>query len=212
MPTKCNFAGIVGINGDDAGQYQDSETDSSGANGLGQVRVLVRVECADRAVLKRRFGGEVTMKRIVTLTLLSAALFGMAATVSAVQPANEEKPFLIVTTTPDSLELEMSPIAMSADVEGTFTLNVDTNCKLGSIYVETTPLKHQSGASIAPENILVKTSATQGFVAMGKPVAISSPTKGPNKITVDVRVLTKTARGPAGDYSGVFTFIVAPPV
>lgn len=152
------------------------------------------------------------MKRIVAWTLVSAALFGIAATVSAVQPANEEKPFLIVSTTPDSLELETSPLAMSPEVEAVFTLNVDTNCKLGPIYVSTTPLKHPNGVSIEPENILVRTSATQGFVAMKKPVAISAPATGSNKIVVDVKVLTKTLVGPAGDYTGVFTFTIVPPV
>lgn len=151
------------------------------------------------------------MKRVVTCALVSAALFGMAATALAVKPANEEKPFLIVSTTPESLELEMSPSAMSPEVEAAFTVNVDTNCKLGPIYVSTTPLKHRNGASIEPENILVRSSATQGFVAMKKPVAISTPAMGPNKIVVDVKVLTKIL-GPAGDYSGVFTFTIAPPV
>lgn len=151
------------------------------------------------------------MKRVVTLALLFAALFGTAVTVSAVQPANEDKPFLIVTTTPECLELEASPMAMSAEVESAFTVNVDTNCNLGPIYVSTTPLKHKNGPSIDPENILVKTSTTDGFVAMNKPVAISSSAKGPNKIVVDVKVLTKML-GPAGDYSGVFTFTVVPPV
>lgn len=151
------------------------------------------------------------MKRIITWTLVSAALLGMAVTTSAVQPAHEDKPFLIVTTTPDSLEFEVSPMAMSAEVEGAFTLNVETNCNLGPIYVSSTALKHPNGTSIEPENILVRTSATQGFVAMKKPVAISEPVTGPNKIVVDVKILTKML-SPAGDYSGVFTFTIAPPV
>lgn len=151
------------------------------------------------------------MKRVVTVTLVSAALFGMAVAAVAEQPANQEKPFLIVTTTPDSLELEMSPLAMSQEVEAVLTVNVDTNCKLGPIYVSTTPLKHRNGTSIEPENILVRTSTTQGFVAMKKPVAISQPATGSNKIVVDVKVLTNML-GPAGDYSGVFTFTIAPPV
>lgn len=150
------------------------------------------------------------MKRIVTWALVSAALFGMAATASAVQPANEDKPFLVVSTTPDSLDLGTA-MAEPHQVDAAFTVNVDTNCKLGPIYVSATPLKHRNGASIEPENILVRTSATQGFVAMSKPVAISSPAAGPNKIVVDVKVLTNIL-GPAGDYSGVFTFTIAPPV
>jgi hypothetical protein len=46
---------------------------------------------------------------------------------------------------------------------------------------------------------------------MNKPVAISPPATGSNKIVVDVKVLTKVM-GPAGEYSGVFTFTIAPPV
>jgi hypothetical protein len=151
------------------------------------------------------------MKRIVTWALVSAVLLGMAATASAVQPANEDKPFLIVSTTPESLDLGTAPLAGPHEVDAAFTVNVDTNCKLGPIYVSTTSLKHRNGVSIEAENILVRTSATQGFVAMNKPVAISPPATGSNKITVDVKVLTKVM-GPAGEYSGVFTFTIAPPV
>jgi hypothetical protein len=151
------------------------------------------------------------MKSVVTWVFVSAALVGMAATVSAVQPANGDKPFLVVSTTPDSLDLGTSPLSGSLQVDAAFTVNVDTNCSLGPIYVSATPLKHLNGASIEPENILIRTSATQGFVAMNKPVAISEPATGSNKIVVDVKVITKVI-GPAGEYSGAFTFTIAPPV
>ena len=151
------------------------------------------------------------MKRVVTWALVSAALLGIAATASAVLPANGDKPFLVVSTTPKNLDLGTAPMTGPLQVDGAFIVNVDTNCKLGPIYVEATSLKHSNGTSIEPENILVRTPATQGFVAINKPMAISSPTTGSNKIAVDVKVLTKVARS-AGEYSGVFTFTIAPPV
>jgi hypothetical protein len=152
------------------------------------------------------------MKTVVTWALVSAVLFVMVATAPAVQPANtREKPFLNISTTPESLDLGTAPLAGPLQVDAAFTVKVDTNCALGPIYVSATALKHLSGATIEPQNIFVRTSATQGFIAIDKPVAISQPAVGPNKIVVDVKVLTKVL-GPAGDYSGVFTFTVTPPV
>jgi hypothetical protein len=154
------------------------------------------------------------MKTVVTWALVSAALFVMVATAPAVQPANmqeRQRPFLNVSTTPESLDLGTAPFTGPLQVDAAFTVKVDTNYALGPIYVSSTPLKHASGATIEPQNILVRTSATQGFIAMDKPVAISQPAIGPNKIVVDVKVLTKVL-GPAGEYSGVFMFTITPPV
>jgi hypothetical protein len=135
----------------------------------------------------------------------------MVATASAVQPASIDKPFLSVSTTPNELDLGTAPSVGLYQVDAAFTVEVDTNCALGPIYASTTALKHRNGASIEPESILVRTSATQGFVAMNKAVAISQPATGSQKIVVDVRVLTKVL-GPAGEYAGVFTFTIVPPV
>jgi hypothetical protein len=135
----------------------------------------------------------------------------MAVAASGVQPANTDKPFLSVSTKPESLDLGMAPSIGPYQVDAAFTVEVDTNCALGPIYVSATPLKRENGGSIEPESIFVRTSATDGFVAMKKPVAISQPTTGSQKIVVDVKVVTQ-ALGPAGEYSGVFTFTIAPPV
>ncbi len=151
------------------------------------------------------------MKRVVTWAWVSAVLLGVVAAAPAVQPAKDDKPYLVVSTTPESLDLGTAPMSGPLQVDGAFTVKVDTNCKLGPIYVSATALKHHNGATIEPENIHVRTSATQGFVAMKKPVAISQPTTGSSEIVVDVKVVTKVM-GPAGDYSGVFTFTIAPPV
>lgn len=151
------------------------------------------------------------MRRLVTWTLALLASFGMVATASAVQPASTDKPFLTVSTTPDELDLGTAPSAGPYQVDAAFTVEVDTNCTLGPIYASITALKHRNGSSIEPQSILVRTSATKGFVAMNKPVAISQPATGSQKIAVDVKVLTKVL-GPAGEYTGVFTFTITPPV
>jgi hypothetical protein len=53
--------------------------------------------------------------------------------------------------------------------------------------------------------------ATSGYVAMNRPVAISKPTNGSHRIVVDVKV-DAAAGFPAGQYDGMFTFMIMPPV
>lgn len=151
------------------------------------------------------------MKRSRTRALVLLALFAMAVAASGVQPAKTDKPFLSVSTRPERLDLGTAAFIGPLQVDAAFTVEVDTNCALGPIYVSATPLKHHNGGSIDPESIFVRTSATDGFIAMKKPVAISPPATGSQKIVVDVKVITQ-ALGPAGEYSGVFTFTIAPPV
>jgi hypothetical protein len=46
---------------------------------------------------------------------------------------------------------------------------------------------------------------------MKRPVALSKPANGSHRIVVDVKV-DATAGYPAGEYSGVFTLMIMPPV
>jgi hypothetical protein len=97
------------------------------------------------------------------------------------------------------------------EVKAALTVQVEANCVHGPIYLSATPLNRQNGSSIGPERILVRTAATDGYVAMKKPVAISQTTKGSHKIVVDVKVDTPVGFE-AGKYEGVFTFMITPPV
>jgi hypothetical protein len=81
----------------------------------------------------------------------------------------------------------------------------------GPILISSTKLKRRQGGSISPERIFVKTPATNGFVPIAKPVAISKPAIGSHKIVLDFRVKTQFL-DPAGEYTGTVTLTITPPV
>jgi hypothetical protein len=120
-------------------------------------------------------------------------------------------PYLSVTASPEQIDLGVAPFVGSHEIKGAFTLNVEANFLHGPIYLSATPLTLYSGCSIGPERVFVRTQTTKGFVATNKPVAISQPAEGSHKIVVDVKVDTP-AGFPAGEYSGVFSLMIAPPV
>ncbi|UCC96734.1 MAG: hypothetical protein JSW66_12920 [Phycisphaerales bacterium] len=151
------------------------------------------------------------MKRITIWALLVAAAFGWTGTASAVKPASTDSPFINVTTTPDRLDLGTAPFMGPHEVKAALTVEVDANCVHGPIYLSTTPLSRRNGGSIEPERVFVRTEATNGFVAIKRPVAISQTAKGSHKIVLDVRVDTPDG-APAGEYSGVFSLMIVPPV
>jgi hypothetical protein len=97
------------------------------------------------------------------------------------------------------------------ELRAAMTVQVEANCLHGPIYLSATPLNQKNGNTIGTERISVRTAETHGYVAMNKPVAISQPAKGSHKVVVDVKVDTPPGY-PAGEYSGVFTFMIMPPV
>lgn len=150
------------------------------------------------------------MKRVLitalTLFLMSA---GLTAVGQAVEPA--AKPFVHVSTSQNKIDLGTSGAPGYHSVSNAVTLNVDSNCLHGPIVVSVTNLKHPWGASIPPDRIAVRSPATNGFVSMDRPVAVSGPTKGPHKIVLDLQVQT-WFQDRAGRYSGTFTVTIMPPV
>ena len=150
------------------------------------------------------------MKRIlITTWIVAVAVIGFAAVADAVQPSG--KPFVHVSTSPQSLDLGTAFFAGYYDVSKALTVNVDSNCMHGPITISATKLRHHMGDSIPPERIFVRTDATGGFVPMDRAVTISTPTSGPHKIVLDFQVQTEF-RNLAGAYRGTFTVTVMPPV
>lgn len=153
------------------------------------------------------------MKTVTTWALVAAVvMLCWAGNASAVKPADTtDTPFIHVTTRPDRLDLGTTPLMGSLELKAALTVDVEANCLHGPIYLSATPLNRRNGGSIGPERISVRTGATNGYVAMNKPVAISKPTKGSHKVVLDVKV-EPPAGFPAGEYNGVFTFTIMPPV
>jgi hypothetical protein len=150
------------------------------------------------------------MKRIlITAWVVVVAVVGFAAVAEAVRPSG--KPFVHVSTSPQSLDLGTASFAGYYDVSNALTVEVDSNCFHGPITISATKLKHHMGISIPPERIFVRSDATGGYVPMDRDVTISPPKSGPHKIVLDLQVRTEF-RDLAGAYRGTFTVTVMPPV
>jgi len=162
-----------------------------------------------RLIAVRRMG-EKEMKKLAITLMLIVALLGLGGPAEAVRPANE-KPFLILTTSPDELNLGNVPIFGMLDKPNALKVKVESNCAYGSIVMSASPLKHSSGYSIAADRIFVQTYITEGYVAMDRPVMISKPQEGSNDFEIDIKVQADM-REPAGKYTGSFTFTVIPRV
>jgi hypothetical protein len=153
-------------------------------------------------------GGRMTMKRLVITWALIIGLFGLAGVAEAEQV---DKPYVNVTTTPDSVDLGTTSLLTNTfEVPAALTVKVDANCFHGPIMISATKLKHRQGRSISPEHIFVKSPVTSGFVAMARPVAISKPTIGSHKIVLDLKVEADLLY-PAGEYSGTLMLTMIPP-
>jgi hypothetical protein len=97
------------------------------------------------------------------------------------------------------------------EVKSALTVQVEANCPHGPIYLSATALNQKDGGTIGTDRIFVRTKETDGYVTMTKPVAISKPAQGSHKVVVDVRVDAPVGIA-AGEYSGYFTCLIAPPV
>lgn len=148
------------------------------------------------------------MKRLVITWVLAIGLFGLPGVAGAKQII---PPFVNVYTTPDAIDLGTVPLLTEAfEVPEALTVNVESNCLHGPILISATKLKRRKGGSISPDNIFVRTPATDGYVAIASPVRISEPTMGSHKIVLDLRVQAHFLH-PAGEYSGTLTLTIMPP-
>ena len=143
------------------------------------------------------------MKKLVTLALF-VALF---ATIGVVQA---DEPYVRISTDHKSLNLGTISFwddGLSSEI---LTVIVESNCLHGPIVATISELRRSGGSSITPDRIEVKTPATNGFVSMAQPVAISETTMGSHKIEMNFRIKTYI-KDLAGRYSGTLAFTVMPP-
>ena len=143
------------------------------------------------------------MKKLVTLALF-VALF---ATIGVVQA---DEPYVRISTDHKSLNLGTISFwddGLSSEI---LTVIVESNCLHGPIVAAISELRRSGGSSITPDRIEVKTPATNGFVSMAQPVAISETTMGSHKIEMNFRIKTYI-KDLAGRYSGTLAFTVMPP-
>ena len=123
------------------------------------------------------------MKKLVTLALF-VALF---ATIGVVQA---DEPYVRISTDHKSLNLGTISFwddGLSSEI---LTVIVESNCLHGPIVAAISELRRSGGSSITPDRIEVKTPATNGFVSMAQPVAISETTMGSHKIEMNFRIKT----------------------
>jgi hypothetical protein len=150
------------------------------------------------------------MKRVLlTAWIVAMASIGLATIAQAVQPA--QKPFLHVSPNTNSLDLGTAPGVGFHEVPKALTLRIESNCLHGPIRVSATELRRSRGGSIPPDRFFVRSSATWGFVAMDRPVAVSRAQSGSHDIVLDFRVETQS-KDMAGQYQGALTVTVMPPV
>jgi len=141
---------------------------------------------------------------------IPAMLTGEALVATKAETPPAEIPTIRITTTPDKLNLGLAKFPGVHESSSELTVNVNSNFMHGSIIASISPLKSSGGSSILPENIFVQGPATNGFVPMKKPVAVSMPAAGSTKIALNFKVETEFS-DPAGRYEGVLMFTVVPP-
>ena len=90
------------------------------------------------------------------------------------------------------------------------TLKVTSNCYHGSIVASMSSLKNRYGGTLRQDRIFIKTSATNGFVSLEKPVKISKPAFGSYDIIIDFLVKANSELLRAGTYGGSIAFTVMP--
>ena len=144
------------------------------------------------------------MKKLLITWAILIALFGTAGVVQA------EEPYVRISTNQDSLDLGTFSFWDDGISPATLTVIVESNCLHGPIVAAISELKRSGCTSILPERISVKTVATNGFVSMARPVAISETTMGSHEIKLNFQVRTYM-KDHAGRYSGAIAFTVMPP-
>jgi len=153
---------------------------------------------------------------------MTVVLFGVAGIAQA-----DLRPFVNISATSESLEFG-KPTLLDTDSDiyhapgqitfpgihyassAALTLQVESNCMHGPIVAEITALKQSRGNSIPPERIFIKAPTTNGYVAMGRPVAISKPKIGSHNIEMNFWV-DIFPHDDAGIYKGIITFTIMPP-
>ncbi|OHB74666.1 MAG: hypothetical protein A2Z25_09290 [Planctomycetes bacterium RBG_16_55_9] len=148
-----------------------------------------------------------TMKRLVTWTIL-VAMLGSAGTTGA----KSIEPFIKVSTSPDEVDLGTAVFFAGVhEVSGALKVLVESNCLHGPVVMSTTALERRGGGLIKPDDIFVRASGTGKYVSLEKPVVIVPTAEGSQQVVLDFKVQAGL-NNPSGQYNGMITLTVVPPV
>jgi hypothetical protein len=126
--------------------------------------------------------------------------------------ATSTKPFIRVSTSPDELNLGLAKLfAGIHEVQDALKVEVESNCWHGPIVMTMTSLEHPRGSRIEPDDIFVRTPKTGGYVSLKKPVVILPTSEGPQEVVLDFKVHAGVNK-PSGQYKGMITLTIVPPV
>jgi hypothetical protein len=147
------------------------------------------------------------MRRIVLWTIL-VALTGSAGIANTAS----ETPYIRVSTTPDEIDLGTANFfAGIHEVPGALKVEVESNCVHGPILISTTPLERRGGGVIKQEDIYVRIPSVGDYISLKRPVVIMPTSVGPRQVVLDFKVHAGLAN-PSGQYEGMITLTIVPPV
>ena len=153
------------------------------------------------------------MKKLVTTWVMVTVLFGWAGIVQPkgqiIKPTPDEA-FINISFAPRELDLGVASFLGFYDSEAALVMQVESNCLHGSILASTDGFRSMAGGFIPPERISIKGPATNGFVSMAKPVAVSMPEMGSHNVVLNFRVQT-AFQDRDGKYGGTLVLTIMPP-
>jgi hypothetical protein len=126
--------------------------------------------------------------------------------------ATSSLPFIRVSTSMDEVNLGTAHFFNGIhEATSALKVEVETNSWHGPVVISTTPLERQGGGIIEPEDIYVRTPKIGHYVSLKHPVIILPTASGTQEVTVDFQVQTDLNR-PSGQYKGMLTLTIIPPV
>lgn len=147
------------------------------------------------------------MKKIA-IGIILVVLSGLAGSSSA----TSNLPYIRVSTSVNEVNLGTAHFFNNIhEIKNALKVEVETNSWHGPIVLSTTPLKRQGGGMIEPEDIYVRTPKIGRYVSLKQPVIILPTSFGTEEVIVDFQVQTQL-NYPSGEYEGVLTLTIIPPV
>jgi len=140
--------------------------------------------------------------------VVAAAVLALWAETAHAIPKVER--YVSVSVTPATLDLGSVPQPGTYDSASELKVHVTANCVHGGVVASVTALERAGGGgSIGPERVFVKLPATDNYVAMTNPVAVTGPMNpGVFDVILKFRVETTWADDP-GEYTGTLTITCA---
>jgi acetyltransferase-like isoleucine patch superfamily enzyme len=147
------------------------------------------------------------MKRFA-IWIIIVVFFGL----TGLSSATPILPFIRVSTSTNEVDLGMAHFFKGIhEVTNALKVEVETNCWHGPVVISTTPLEHQGGGIIEPDDIYVRTPKIGHYVSLKHPVIILPTGSGTQNVMVDFQVQADLNR-PSGQYKGMLTLTIIPPV